>query len=95
VAISGGIRTAEAGAALGRRRVHGQVPRLFTAPVRVAPGGALTSRPAVVALRIRGEATRLPAAASPLGFGDKAVAARSRGIDGQEQLVTEGLSSET
>src|SRR5215218_146845 len=64
-----GVGAAETGAALGRRSVHGWIPRVVRAPVWVARGGTTPPRPAVVALRVRGEAARLSTVTSPLGCG--------------------------
>jgi Transposase DDE domain len=66
---SEGSGLAEARAAVGRRSVHGRIPRVVTASVWVARGGATPPRPAVVALRVRAEATWLSAVTSPLGRG--------------------------
>src|SRR3712207_8686730 len=59
------FRSAEDGTAPGRRRIHGRVPRVVAAPVGLALGGTSPPRPAAVALRVGGEAERLPGVTSP------------------------------
>jgi transposase len=50
-------------------RIHRRIPRVVAAPTGVASGGGPPPGPAAVALRVGGEAARLPGVTSPLGRG--------------------------